>query len=181
MEEGAEPVDVGAVAEPGEPAGRHTADTGIGGGEAGPGPAVRIRRGMGDWRVRLGAVAVALLACVSCHPATPAAARTFTVLQMNLCDSGQAGCYAGGAAIPEAAGVIRDTRPDGPVRRIMVASPWDTEFDKLAAGSLSTEDVRSGQLLGELVEAGLAVRLGDRHHVLPVRLNRWPTPHPDRR
>jgi hypothetical protein len=67
---------------------------------------------MGDWRVRLGAVAVVLLACVACHAAPPVAAGTFTVLQMNLCDSGQASCYTGGAAIPEAAGVIRDTRPD---------------------------------------------------------------------
>jgi hypothetical protein len=79
-------------------------------GEAGPGAAARIRRGMGDWRV--GLAAVVLLACAACQPAAPAAAPTFTVLQLNLCDSGQAACYAGGAAVPEAAGVIRDTRPD---------------------------------------------------------------------
>jgi hypothetical protein len=67
---------------------------------------------MGDrWRIAA-ALAACLLGCVACRSGTPPAARTFTVLQLNLCDSGQAGCYAGGAAIPEAAGVIRDTRPD---------------------------------------------------------------------
>jgi hypothetical protein len=75
---------------------------------------------------------------------------------------------------------IRDTRPAGPVRRIMVNTPWDNEFDKLAAAESFVDD-HSGQLLDELVEADLAVRLGDRHHLLLVRLNRWPTPHPDRR
>jgi hypothetical protein len=49
------------------------------------------------------------------------------------------------------------------------------EFGNLAIES--TVDVRSGQL----IDAGPAVRLGDRHHLLPARLNRWPTPHPDRR
>jgi hypothetical protein len=59
----------------------------------------------------------------------------------------------------------------------MVTTPWDREFDALT----SEKDVHNGQLLDELVEAGLAVRDGAWHHVLPVHQNRWPTPHPDRR
>ena len=34
------------------------------------------------------------------------------LLQMNLCNSGFAGCYAGGQSVPEAAAVIRAQRPD---------------------------------------------------------------------
>jgi len=36
----------------------------------------------------------------------------FWVLQLNLCNSGIAKCYEGGAAVPEGAGVIADTAPD---------------------------------------------------------------------
>jgi hypothetical protein len=36
----------------------------------------------------------------------------FALLQMNLCNSGFAGCYEGGQSIPEAAGVIKAQRPD---------------------------------------------------------------------
>ena len=35
-----------------------------------------------------------------------------SVLQMNLCNSGMAGCYRGGRAVPEAAAVIAATHPD---------------------------------------------------------------------
>jgi Endonuclease/Exonuclease/phosphatase family len=35
-----------------------------------------------------------------------------TVLQMNLCNSGMAGCYQGGRSVPEAAAVIAAVRPD---------------------------------------------------------------------
>jgi endonuclease/exonuclease/phosphatase family metal-dependent hydrolase len=35
-----------------------------------------------------------------------------SVLQMNLCNSGMAGCYQGGRAVPEAAAVIAAARPD---------------------------------------------------------------------
>jgi hypothetical protein len=44
-------------------------------------------------------------------PALPRAA-SFSVLQLNLCNSGLARCYAGGRAVPEAADVIALTRPD---------------------------------------------------------------------
>jgi hypothetical protein len=36
----------------------------------------------------------------------------FWVLQMNLCNSGFAGCYEGGKAVPEAAAVIQSNAPD---------------------------------------------------------------------
>jgi len=36
----------------------------------------------------------------------------FWLLQMNLCNSGLAKCYEGGASVPEGAGVIGDTAPD---------------------------------------------------------------------
>ena len=43
----------------------------------------------------------------------PAEALSLSVLQLNLCDSGFAlNCYAAGASVPEAAGIIASTRPD---------------------------------------------------------------------
>jgi hypothetical protein len=46
-------------------------------------------------------------------PGTPAAATGgLSVLQLNLCDSGYAPCYAGGRSVPEAAGVVTARRPD---------------------------------------------------------------------
>jgi hypothetical protein len=57
-------------------------------------------------------LALGVLACATLASAGPPAAPTFTVLQLNLCDSGQAECYAGGAAVPEAAAVIAATHPD---------------------------------------------------------------------
>jgi endonuclease/exonuclease/phosphatase family metal-dependent hydrolase len=43
----------------------------------------------------------------------PVTAPSLSVLQLNLCNSGFAlDCYAGGAAVPEAAAVITATRPD---------------------------------------------------------------------
>jgi hypothetical protein len=46
-------------------------------------------------------------------PGTAAAAAPgVSVLQLNLCDSGYASCYAGGRSVPEAGGVIGARRPD---------------------------------------------------------------------
>lgn len=45
------------------------------------------------------------------RPATVPASR-LAVLQMNLCSSGLAGCYAGGRSVPEAATVVGAERPD---------------------------------------------------------------------
>jgi hypothetical protein len=73
---------------------------------------------------------------------------------------------------------MRDVRPGGPPRRILITGPFAGTFAALTTGD---SDERTGQLVDELVDAGLALRLGDSVHVLPTRLRRWPTPHPDRR
>jgi hypothetical protein len=44
--------------------------------------------------------------------AAAGAAGGLTVLQLNLCDSGEASCYSGGRSVPEAARVITAARPD---------------------------------------------------------------------
>jgi endonuclease/exonuclease/phosphatase family metal-dependent hydrolase len=72
----------------------------------------RPRRGR---RLLLAAV-LALVAAVFV-PAGPgagvaSAATPFAELQMNLCNSGIASCYAGGQSVPEAASLIRSVRPD---------------------------------------------------------------------
>ncbi len=46
------------------------------------------------------------------RPASRPRLSPFSVLQLNLCNSGFASCYAGGQAVPEAARVIRTQRPD---------------------------------------------------------------------
>jgi uncharacterized protein DUF5825 len=73
---------------------------------------------------------------------------------------------------------MRDVRPGGPPRRILITGPWADTFDALTTGD---SDERTEQLVDELVGAELALRLGDSVQVLPTRLRRWPTPHPDRR
>ena len=57
------------------------------------------------------ALLAAWLVCVGALVDGPPAGRTLLVLQMNLCDSGIAGCYTG-RSVAEAAAVIRATRPD---------------------------------------------------------------------
>lgn len=44
--------------------------------------------------------------------APAAAAERFWELQLNLCNSGVAGCYSQGRSVPEAAGLIRSVRPN---------------------------------------------------------------------
>jgi hypothetical protein len=64
---------------------------------------------------RTAAVAACLVAATALLTGSPAAgssaARPFRVLQMNLCDSGMAGCYTG-RSVAEAAYVIRVDAPD---------------------------------------------------------------------
>jgi hypothetical protein len=60
--------------------------------------------------VAVGLLAFALLGGSAAAPPPPARS-SLRVLQMNLCDSGIAACYSG-RAVPEAAAVIRATRPD---------------------------------------------------------------------
>lgn len=72
---------------------------------------------------------------------------------------------------------ILDVRPDGPHQRLLIDDPWTVAFDALLADSASPAGGPAAGLLDELVEAGLALRLGeDRHHLLPVRRRRAPVP-----
>ena len=66
---------------------------------------------MGHPRRSTGLVlAVVLLCGLVTAPAT--AATAFKVVQMNLCNSGIAGCYQGGSAVDEAVGMIGRRLPD---------------------------------------------------------------------
>ena len=71
---------------------------------------------------------------------------------------------------------VRDVRPGGPHRDILVGEPWAALFDGLAADAATPADDRSRQLLEELASAGLAVRLGEFHHLLPFHRRRAPIP-----
>ncbi len=62
-------------------------------------------------------------------PGGPARAG-MSVLQLNLCNSGMAGCYQGGRAVPEAAAVITTTRPDA----VTVDEICRHDLSALAAG-----------------------------------------------
>jgi hypothetical protein len=61
------------------------------------------------------AAVLACLVCVAALPGTPASGRVtrapLRVLQLNLCDSGIAGCYTG-RAVAQAAAVLRAEAPD---------------------------------------------------------------------
>lgn len=73
---------------------------------------------------------------------------------------------------------ILDIRPGGQRLRAVADGRWAQHF----AGLVEDTDPPRGdcaQLFTDLEAAGLALRLGDRHHVLPFRLRRWPVPHPD--
>jgi hypothetical protein len=71
---------------------------------------------------------------------------------------------------------VRDLRPGGPNRRVVVDAPWAGRFEALAAATADAAVPAFGQLLGELTDAGLAIRLGDQYQVLPFRPRRWPVP-----
>jgi hypothetical protein len=71
---------------------------------------------------------------------------------------------------------VRDLRPGGPNRRVMVDDPWAGRFEALAAATADAADPAFGRLLAELTGAGLAIRLGGQYQVLPFRPRRWPVP-----
>jgi hypothetical protein len=73
---------------------------------------------------------------------------------------------------------IRDIRPEGPHRRVLIEAEWAYAFITLLAGERPADPL-AAELLDELVRADLAVRLATGHHVLPVRLHRWPIPYND--
>jgi hypothetical protein len=74
---------------------------------------------------------------------------------------------------------LRDIRPDGARLRTVAAGRWATAFETLlSTPTCPVGDATSGQLLDELVGAGLALRLGaGRHALLPFQLRRWPIPY----
>jgi hypothetical protein len=67
---------------------------------------IRLRRAVG-----IVVVVVCALTLLTASPAVQASSGLLRVLQMNLCDSGDAGCYTG-RAVNEAAAVIRVEAPD---------------------------------------------------------------------
>jgi hypothetical protein len=71
---------------------------------------------------------------------------------------------------------VRDVRPGGPHRSILVDGSWAALFDALAGDAVTPPDDRSRQLIEELAGAGLAVRLGEFHHLLPFHRRRAPIP-----
>ncbi|QQQ73558.1 endonuclease/exonuclease/phosphatase family protein [Saccharothrix sp. 6-C] len=66
---------------------------------------------MGLPRATAGPVLAVLLLC-GLVTAPASAATAFKVLQMNLCNSGAAGCYQGGSAVDEAVAMIQRRVPD---------------------------------------------------------------------
>jgi hypothetical protein len=74
---------------------------------------------------------------------------------------------------------VRDERPGGPQQRVVVDGPWAEIFDALASGTADVTAAPVRLLAGELIDAGLAIRLGDRYQILPFRPRRWPVPFTD--
>ncbi|MFI5841974.1 hypothetical protein ACIA8K_19905 [Catenuloplanes sp. NPDC051500] len=74
---------------------------------------VRNRRGPGGRVLRLMAAAAVALVASTLIASPAAAARTATILQMNLCNGGAADCYTGGlAAVGEAKMMIEHYHPN---------------------------------------------------------------------
>jgi hypothetical protein len=71
---------------------------------------------------------------------------------------------------------LLDIRPDGPHQRVLIDGAWTAAFDALLAAPRSPVEDSAARLLDELTEAGLALRLDDHHHVLPIRRRRAPIP-----
>ncbi|MFB9838959.1 DUF5825 family protein [Actinoallomurus acaciae] len=71
---------------------------------------------------------------------------------------------------------VRDVRPGGPHHDVLIEEPWVAVFDGLAAGAITPDDHRSRRLIKELGDAGLVLRLGELHHLLPFRRRKAPTP-----
>jgi hypothetical protein len=59
---------------------------------------------------------------------------------------------------------------------VVVDGSWAERFEALASATADVTAAPLRQLLDELIDAGLAIRLGDRYHVLPFRPRRWPVP-----
>jgi endonuclease/exonuclease/phosphatase family metal-dependent hydrolase len=123
----------------------------------------RSRRGL--WRsVAGGCSLVSAIALAACEGAssdmTPrsdsGASMTFRVLQMNLCDSGIAGCYTG-RSVAEAAAVIRAQRPD-------IVTLNEVCRDDVSVLEHTLSNAEHGSVVTRAFQAALDQRTGD-----PVR------------
>jgi hypothetical protein len=74
---------------------------------------------------------------------------------------------------------ILDIRPGGQRLRAVAEGAWAQRFAELAAVDAAPATGGTARLLDDLVDSGLALRLGNRPHLLPFWLRRWPVPHPD--
>lgn len=120
----------------------------------------RSRRGL--WlSVAAGCCFVSAIAAVACAgPSSDTALRsgrdgsmTFRVLQMNLCDSGIAGCYTG-RSVAEAAAVIRAQRPD-------IVTLNEVCRDDVSALELTMAHAEHGSVVTRAFQAAREQRTGD--------------------
>jgi hypothetical protein len=105
------------------------------------------------------------------RPTPPAASAvlarggSFSVLQLNLCNSGLAPCYANGLAVPEAASLIATTRPDA----VTLDEICRHDLDQLAAKVLGTfpgdASYRRFQPVYDGSDAILRCRNGDQYGI----------------
>jgi len=126
------------------------------------------------------ALVLALSGCASAGPSGAAAhepTATYTLLQMNLCLSGLAGCYvkvAYPAVVDEAVARIRAARPDavtfneacqGDVARIAQRTGYHLRFSRVIYGGERLQCVRPGGrgLFGDAVLTKAAIERADNH------------------
>uniref|UniRef100_UPI003F491148 DUF5825 family protein n=1 Tax=Actinomadura sp. CA-154981 TaxID=3240037 RepID=UPI003F491148 len=75
--------------------------------------------------------------------------------------------------------LIRDVRPEGPHRRVLIEAEWAHAFTTLLDGRPPAEP-STKNLLDGLIAADLAIPLAATiHHILPIRLHKWPIPYND--
>jgi len=118
--------------------------------------------------VKVIAAACALVLCLTGCGGSGSSSETYTLVQMNLCLSGLAGCYDRGA-VEEAAARIRSTRPDAvtlnevcgrDVARIARQTGYHLRFSRVIYGGERLHCVRPGGrgLFGDavLTKAGIS-------------------------
>ena len=123
------------------------------------------------------ALVLALSGCGRAAAAPPAASSTYTLMQMNLCLSGLAGCYrkvAYPAVVEEAVARIRDAHPDavtfneacrGDVARIARRTGYHLRFSRVIYRGKRLRCVRPGGrgLFGDAVLTQAAIERSDNH------------------
>jgi endonuclease/exonuclease/phosphatase family metal-dependent hydrolase len=141
------------------------------------------------------ALVLALSGCASSGPIgavahEPSTGSTYTLLQMNLCLSGLAGCYARvayPAVVDEATGRIRTARPDavtfnescrGDVARIAQRTGYHLRFSRVIYRGRRLPCVRPGGrgLFGDAVLTKAAIQATDEHDFeaqVGIERRRW--------